>query len=125
MPSPSKMNQALETAVIGCIDDLDIRDFYSWHIEEVYHNHFIVTFQDRQNENNRNVVGVSWNGHTALLRISVVEHPGISDTWADMIVENLAFQMNPDFFDSDSDDSDDASTVSQPSTPPPSRDRRA
>ena len=128
MPSLSKMNHELEIAVIACMDDLEIHEFYTWDIEQLSHNSYIVTFQDRQNENNRNCVGVSWNGPDALLSVTVLEHPGLSDSWADVMAEDLAIYLNPDHFDSDSDDSyssDDASITSQPLTPPPSRDRRA
>ena len=112
------------------------------HIHEE-NGHYIVTFQSRQNGNNKIVMKVTYivTHHNDVLddddwdesvEVELIEHPGFRQTSAELLLEYLASTIDPDEYfniDSDSedeDDSDDDETIaSQPLTPPPSRARLA
>ena len=102
--------------------------------------HYVVTFQSRQNGNNRIVVRVTYNttpGSNVLdddweesVDVQLVEHPGFRQSSAELLVEYLTSTIDPDYWDIDSDsedesDDDDETIASQPLTPPPSRARLA
>ena len=101
--------------------------------------HYVVTFQSRQNGNNRIVMRVTYNvtpGNDVLddeeweesVDIQLLEHPGFRQASAELLMEYLASTIDPDYFDIDSEDEsddDDETIASQPLTPPPSRARLA
>ena len=132
------MNQALETTVTDTIEELELEEHIESHIQEMeegklYH----VTFQEIENGNNRMVICVEYTSEVGdlmddeswepkLKEVFIVSREGIGPGIVMMILELLAITLDEDWFDSeDEDDSDDETIVSQPSTPPPSRDRRA
>ena len=132
------MNQALETTVTDTIEELELEEHIESHIQEMeegklYH----VTFQEIENGNKRVVLSVEYTAEIGdllddeswepkLNEVSIVSREGISPGTVMMILESLVISLDEDWFDSeDEDDSDDETIVSQPSTPPPSRDRRA
>ena len=112
------------------------------HIREE-NGHYFVTFQSKQNGNNKIEVKVTYSvTHSndvlddddwdETVEVELIEHSGFRRTSADLLVEYLASTIDPDnYFDIDSDsededDSDDDETIaSQPLTPPPSRVRQA
>ena len=131
----------INEAVSDCLVDMDLQAFMKSYIHEVIQDKmFHVTFRSRTNGNVEVVICVEysmeigdlmedddWEGSVEL---EVIDRRGITEESAEIMCENLAFQIDPDYFDSDSeydDESDDEtmSIASQPLTPPPSRVRRA
>jgi hypothetical protein len=125
---------SLENAVPDTLEELELEEFIDYDIREVqegvlYH----VTFQEKENGNNKVVISVeysrdvsdlldddAWDGD---VDVYVIQRHGISPMMAEMITELLSITIDADYFDSDSEeeDSDDetASLPSQPQTPPP------
>jgi hypothetical protein len=136
-PVPSRMMN-IHNAVSDTLAEMDMN--VDAHIHEE-NGHYVVTFQSRQNGNNKIVMKVTYTvtHHNDVLddddwdetvEVELIEHPGFRQTSAELLLEYLASTIDPDEYyniDSDSEDEsdDDASTISQPLTPPPSRVRRA
>lgn len=126
--------KSLENAVTDTLEELEMDDYIEGHIREVdedtlYH----VTFQEIENGNNRAVVEVAympsmgdllndeeWRGE---ISVELLERQGsFRRTTAQLLEELLAVTLDPDYYDSDSEeeDSDDEtlSLPSEPRTPP-------
>lgn len=127
----------IHNAVSDTLNDLDMN--VEAHIREE-NGHYYVTFQSKQNGNNRIELRVTYNvtsGNNVLdddweetLDVQLLEHPGFRRTSAVLLMEYLTSTIDPDYFDIDSDsedesDDDDETIASQPLTPPPSRARLA
>lgn len=133
LPPPAKM-RSLENAVTDTLEELELDEHIEYSIREVRENIlYHVTFQERDNGNNRCVISVeysrdasdilddvAWDGE---IDLQLVRCEGIQPMIADMILELLAITLDPDYYDSDDEDDDETlSTISsQPLTPPPSR----
>ena len=123
----------LENAVTETLEELELEDYIEAHIREVQEDRlYHVTFQERQNGNNRMVIHVEYSSEVGdlmddeswepeLQEVYIVSREGIGPGTAMMILELLAITLDGDWFD---EDSDDETISSQPLTPPPSRVRR-
>lgn len=126
-------------AVSDTLQELDMN--VEAHIRQENGSYY-VTFQSKQNGNNRIELKVTYTttpGNDVLddddweesVDVELIEHPGFRRTSAVLLMEYLTSTIDPDYFDIDSDDesdveSDDDETIaSQPLTPPPSRVRLA
>ena len=133
LPPPAKM-RSLENAVSDTLEELELDEHIEYSIREVRENIlYHITFQERDNGNNRCIISVeysrdasdilddvAWDGE---IDLQLVRCEGIQPMIADMILELLAITLDPDYYDSDDEeeDSDDETITipSQPSTPPP------
>lgn len=133
-PVPSRMMN-IYNAVSDTLAEMDMN--VEAHIREE-NGHYFVTFQSKQNGNNKIVVKVTYSvTHSndvlddddwdETVEVELLEHTGFRRTSAELLVEYLASTIDPDnYFDIDSDsedeeESDDETIASQPLTPPPSR----
>lgn len=125
---------SLENAVPDTLEELELEEFIDYDIREVQEGFlYHVTFQEKENGNNKVVISVeysrdvsdlldddAWDGD---VDVYVIQRHGISPMMAEMITELLSITIDADYFDSDSEeeDSDDetVSLPSQPRTPPP------
>lgn len=129
----------LDNAVTQTLEEMDLEDYIEGHIHEVVpERRYLVTFQEIQHGNKKVVMDVEyrvqpgdlarddWEEHVI---VGIHEREGMSPSLSEMLWEQLAVNLDEDYFDDtdDEEDSDDEtlSTTSQPLTPPPSRERWA
>ena len=127
----------IHNAVHDCLVDLDFQDHCDAYVDEIRENFYRVTFQERRNRNNKIVIEVEYHhrrittaeliediGWYDWVELNVIERDGLSRLTAEFIWENLAIQIDPDYFDWDGeedDDESDAETISsEPLEPLPS-----
>lgn len=126
---------SLENAVPDTLEELELEEFIDYDIHEVQEGFlYHVTFQEKDNGNNKVVISVEYSRDVSNLLdddawdgdvdVYVIQRHSISPMMAEMITELLSITIDADYFDSDSEeeeDSDDetASLPSQPQTPPP------
>lgn len=127
---------SLENAVPDTLEELELEEIFDYHIHEVQEDTlYHVTFQMKENGNNYVVMSVEYTrevGDDLLddeqweedVVVLVHERHGVGPGTTAAMLELLAFTIDNDYFDSDSEeeeDSDDetASLPSQPRTPPP------
>ena len=128
---------SLENAVPDMLEELEVDDIFDYDIHEVQEDTlYHVTFQEKENGNNKIVMSVEYSrqvGDDLLddddweedVEVLIVERHGVGPGMALMMLELLCITIDNDYFDSDSEDeeedSDDEtlSLPSQPRTPPP------
>lgn len=121
---------SLENAVPDMLEELELEEIFDYLIEEVEENLYHVTFQEKENGNNKIVMSVQYTqniGDDLLddeqweedVEVLIHERHGVGPGLALMMLEELCITIDEDYFDSDDDDE----TLSQPRTPPaiPSR----
>ena len=135
--APCRMKN-IYNAVSDCLEDLELEGHCDASIQEISTEKYRVTFQERRNGNNKVVIEVEYCRGLNLassrfvtldddawhewIEIDIVERVGISEITANILYEELAFQIDETHFDSESEDDDETlSIASQPLTPPPSR----
>jgi hypothetical protein len=112
------------------LEELELEEIFDYLIEEVEENLYHVTFQEKENGNNKIVMSVQYTqniGDDLLddeqweedVEVLIHERHGVGPGLALMMLEELCITIDEDYFDSDDDDE----TLSQPRTPPaiPSR----
>jgi hypothetical protein len=116
---------------------MDLEEYIEGHIHEVVPDRrYLVTFQEIQHGNKKVVMDVEyrvqpgelarddWEEHVI---VGIHRREGMSPSLSEMLWEQLAVNLDEDYFDDtdDEEDSDDEtlSIASQPLTPPPSRER--
>lgn len=121
----------LENATRETLEELELEEYLEYHIDEIDANtEYRVTIQERSNGNNRVVLRVtysaevddlmddeSWEGD---VHVDIVDVEGMTSMLGELLMEELAIALNPEYYDSEDSESDDETETlpSRPSTPP-------
>jgi hypothetical protein len=122
----------IDNAVTHTLEEMDLENYIESHVDEIIpERRYRVTFQERRNGNKKMVVNVEYRVEVGDLAsddwdeyviVTILDSRGISPTLAEMIWEQLAVNLDENYFDDSDDDDDETITIaSQPLTPPPSR----
>lgn len=120
---------SLENAVPDTLEELELDEIFEYDIREVEEDVlYYVTFQEKENGNNKVVISVEYkyepydllddNALEGEVDVNIVERDGIGPMTAQVIMELLAITLDADYYDSDSDSEEDDETLSEPRTPP-------
>lgn len=86
----------LHNALSDMLQDMDIGDHYQSAVHEVNDTLSFATISAKINPNKFVVISVEC---IKKVEVKILEHKHISPMFAQLILENLAIQINPDYYD--------------------------